>query len=85
MKTLKFNFAHPFKGHALIKMLGAGNALYKSSFVGSKESGLMEIPLTGFRNGKYEVTLDWEIDNRFFAHQQNFEINDNPNFTAAIS
>jgi hypothetical protein len=85
MKTLKFNFSHPLKGHALIKMLGAGNALYKKIFVDSKESDLVEIPLNGFQNGKYEVTLDWEIDNRFFTHQQNFEINDKPKPTSAIS
>ena len=80
MKTLKFNFSHTFKGHALIKMLGTANALCKHFLVDSKESSLIEIPLTGFSNGKYEVMLEWEIDNRFFAHQQNFEINDNPNF-----
>ncbi len=78
MKTLKFNFSHPFKGHALVKMLGTANALCKHFLVDSKESSLIEIPLNGFRNGKYEVMLDWEIDDRFFTHQQYFEINDKP-------
>jgi len=85
MKTLKFNFSHPFKGHALINMLGTANAFCKHFLVDSKESGFIEIPLNDFRNGKYKVTLDWEIDNRFFIHQENFEINDNPNFIPAIS
>lgn len=85
MKTLKINFSHPFKGHALIKMLGTKNALCKHFFVDSKESSLIEIPLTDFRNGKYEVMLDWEIDNRIFTHQQNFEINDKPNFNPSTS
>jgi hypothetical protein len=85
MKTLKFNFSHPFKGHALIKMLGNANALCKHFLVDSKESSLIEIPLNGFRNGKYKVTLDWEIDNRFFTHQQNFEINEIPNLIPATS
>jgi len=83
MKTLKFNFSHPFKGHALINMLGAANALCQHFLVDSKNSCLIEIPLNGFGNGKYKVTLDWEIDNRFFTHQQDFEINDKPNFIPA--
>jgi len=85
MKTLKFSFSHPFKGHVLIKMLGTAKHLSKHFLVDSKESSLIEIPLNGFRNGKYELMIDWEIGNRFFAHQQNFEINNKANFIPAIS
>ena len=85
MKTLKFNFSHPFKGHAVIKMLGTANALCKHLLLNSKQNDLVEIPLMGFRNGKYEVTLDWELDNRFFTYHQEFEINDKSNFITATS
>jgi len=83
MKTLRFNFSHPFKGRATVKMLGVANALCKHLLL-SKRSGFLEIPLMGYRTGKYQVTLDWEVDNRFFTYQQEFEINDKPNFTPAI-
>lgn len=85
MKTLKFNFSPPFKGHAIVKMLGTANAFCKHFFLDSRESGLIEIPLTDLRNGKYEVLFDWEIDHRFYAHQQQFEINDKLNFIPATS
>jgi len=83
MKTLKINLSHPFKAHALIKMLGIANAVCKHFFLDSKESSLIEIPLDAFPIGNYEVTLDWEVDNRFFVHQQEFEINHKPNFILA--
>ena len=83
MKTLEFNFSHPFKGRAIIKMFGTANALCKHFVVDSKESDLIEIPLNEFRTGKYEVTLDWEVDDHLFTHQQKFEINDTPSIIAA--
>ena len=85
MKTLKFNFSHPFKGHAGITMPGRAGFLRKLLLLDSKESNLIEIPLNDFQNGKYNIMLDWEIDNRFFFHQQEFEINDKINFIPAIS
>ena len=83
MKTLKLNFTHPFKGHVQVMMPGWPHFLLKRLLLDSKASNLVEIPLAGFRNGKYRVTLDWEADNRFFIHQEEFEINDNPNFFPA--
>ncbi|EHQ31020.1 hypothetical protein [Mucilaginibacter paludis] len=83
MKTLKFNFTHPVKGHAQIIMPGWPNFPLKQLLLDSKASNLVEIPLMGFRDGKYKVTLDWEADNKFFIHQEEFEINDNPNFIPA--
>ena len=85
MKTLKFNFSHPFKGHAIIKMLGAASVLCKNILLNSKQSDLIEIPLKGFLSGKYEVLLDWEVDNRFFTYHEEFEINDKPDFIPAAS
>jgi len=85
MKTLKFNFSHPFKGHALIKMLGAGNPLYRNSFVDSQNSSFIELPLNGFLNGNCKMMLNWEIDKRFLGRKQNFANNNKPNFNFAIS
>ena len=83
MRTLKFNFTHPFIGHAQVMMPGWPNFPLKHLLLDSKASNLVEIPLGGFRNGKYKIMLNWEADNRFFTHQSEFEINDNPNFFPA--
>ena len=83
MTTLRFNFSHPFKGNAVIKM--PGTALCIHLLLDSKQSDLLYIPLTGFRTGKYEITPDWEVDNRFLNHQEEFEINNKSKFAAATS
>lgn len=85
MKTLKFNFTHPFKGHARVNMPGQPSFPCKQLLLDSKGSNLLEIPLDGFKSGKYNITLDWEIGNQLFIKQQEFEINNNPSFTPAIS
>jgi hypothetical protein len=78
MKTLQFNFSHPFKGRARVNMRGRPNFPCKQIQLDSEDSNLIEIPLDGFQTGIYQLTLDWELDNRFFIHQQDFEINDQP-------
>jgi hypothetical protein len=85
MKTLRFNFSHPFKGHAIVEIPDSANALCKHLLLYSKESNPAEIPLKDFLSGNHEVTLDCEIDHRFFTHQQGFEINHTLNFIAATS
>lgn len=80
MKSLKFNFTHPFKGYARVSMTGRPNFPYTRLLLDSLGSNLVEIPLNGLESGKYKVTLDWEIDSQFFMHQHEFEINDRKNF-----
>ena len=76
MKTLKFNFNHPFKGHAIIKMLDTAKAFCKHFLIDSKDSNLLEIPVNKLQNGKYEVTLDWERDEKNYFYQEKIEIKD---------
>jgi len=78
MKTLKFNFSHPFKGNARINIPGKLNSPCKYFLSDSKGSILIEIPLSGFQNGKYKHMPDWERDDQFFVHQQEFEIENQP-------
>jgi hypothetical protein len=78
MKTLNFNFSHPFKGNGRIDMPGKSNAPGTFLLLDSKGSNLVEIPLSGFHNGKYNITLDWELDHQYFVHRQEFEITDQP-------
>jgi hypothetical protein len=77
MKTLKFNFSHPFKGNARINMPGKLNSPCKHLLLDSQGSNLVEIPLSDFQSGKYNIMLDWEVGNRLFFHQQEFEISRN--------
>ena len=74
MKTLKFSFNHPFKGHAIIKMLGTAKAFCKHLQLDSKKSNLLEIPVNKLPDGKYEVTLDWERDEQNYFYQEKIEI-----------
>jgi hypothetical protein len=85
VKTLKFNFTHPFIGHARVDMPGQPGFPCKQMPLDSKGSNLIEIPLVGFKSGKYNIVLAWEIDNHFFIHQQEFEINATPTLNPAIS
>ncbi|HEY8781711.1 MAG TPA: hypothetical protein VIM16_08865 [Mucilaginibacter sp.] len=48
MKTLKFNFSHPFKGAARINIPGKLNSPCKYFLSDSKGSILIEIPLSGY-------------------------------------
>jgi hypothetical protein len=85
MKTLKFNFTHPFKGHARVNMPGLPNSPCTQLSIDSHGGNLVEIPLDNYQKGKYKITLDWEADNRFFIHHQEFQINENPNLIPAIT
>ncbi len=83
MKTLKFNFTHPFKGTALLNMWAQPNFLCKQFSFDSKGRSLIEILLGHFQNGKYNVTLSWEKDDRFPIYQHEFEVNVHPDFNPA--
>lgn len=85
MKTLKFNFTHPFKGHARVNMPGPPNLPCTQLSIDSQGSNLVEIPLDNFQNGNYKITLDWQIDNQFFIHQHEFQINGKSNLIPAIT
>jgi len=66
-------------------MPGQPNFSCKQLALDSNGSNVVEIPLDDFQNGKYSITLDWEIDNQLFIHHQEFEINDNRTFIPATS
>lgn len=83
MKSISFNFTHPFKGRGKVIKQGQPNSCIKQFLLDSKESNLVEIPLEGYQNGKYSIVLDWETDNRFFVHQQEFEICGQPTLIPA--
>lgn len=74
MKTLKFNFSHPFKRNATINMPGKLNSPGNCFLLVSKGSHLIEIPLIGFQEGVYKIVPDWEHGNPLFVHQREFEI-----------
>jgi len=78
MKTLKFNFSHSFKGNARINMRGKLNMPSKHFSLDSNGSNLIEIPLIGFENGSYKIVLNWEHGNQCYVHQQDFEIENQP-------
>jgi hypothetical protein len=85
MKTLNFNFSHPFRGHARVDIAGQPPLCCKQLSLDSKQNNVIEIPLDGFKSGKYNITLDWEVDNQFFVHQQEFEVNNKSTFIPANS
>lgn len=74
MKTLKFNFTHPFKGNVIIKMLGNAGTCCRQFLLDCKESADVVIPLDNLQTGKYQLTLDWELDQQYFVLREEFEI-----------
>jgi hypothetical protein len=85
MKTLKFNFSHPFKGFALVNMPGRPGFRCKQLSVDSKGSNEVEIPLNGFKCGNYKITFEWLVGNQFYVHHQDFKVSNNPGLTLAAS
>lgn len=76
MKTMIFNFSHPIKGKAILLNLLEKQLIPCKIFpVDSKESNTVEIPLADCKAGKWKITLNWELNNRMFIYQQEFEIN----------
>ncbi|WP_460694303.1 hypothetical protein [Mucilaginibacter puniceus] len=74
MKYLRFNFCHPVKVHANMVQLLLPKPECHSFTIDSNDNHLVEIPLTGYSEGKWKVMLDWEYDGQVFTHQKEFEI-----------
>lgn len=74
MKSLRFNFCHPFKGHARLMKLSTETPHSLSLNIDSKNSNLIEIPVNKCREGKWKIILDWEHNGRNFYYQEEFEI-----------
>ena len=74
MKTLRFNFFHPFKGNARINMPGKLNSPGNCFLLASRGINLIEIALIGFQDGVYKIAPDWGYGNQSFIHQREFEI-----------
>jgi hypothetical protein len=74
MKYLRFNFCHPVKVHANITQLLASKPQRYNVVVDSNENNLVEIPLTGYSEGKWKIMLDWKYEGQSFTHQKEFEI-----------
>lgn len=72
MKSLKFNFSHPFKGHVFLRCVSNGKAAIKQILFDSKGENNFEIPLEECEDGKYKMILDWEFEERYFTHQTEF-------------
>lgn len=75
MQTLKFNFGHPIKGHAVLIQLYIHKPNFKRFIIDSKGSEYLEIPINGCDDGKWKILLDWEYENRSFSHIEEFEVN----------
>ena len=74
MKTLKFNFNHPFKGRACLLQVDT-NAPQKK-IIQIDNDGLLEIPIEDCQTGKWKLILDWQYDDNSFCYQQNIDFND---------
>ena len=74
MKNLRFSFCHQVKVHANIVQLLKSKPERHSIIIDSKDSDLIEIPLTGYSKGKWKIMLDWEHEGHVFTHQKEFEI-----------
>jgi hypothetical protein len=42
--------------------------------IDSNENNLVEIPLSGYSEGKWKIMLNWEYEGQTFTHQKEFEI-----------
>ena len=74
MKYLRFNFCHPVKVHANMVQLLTSKPERHNMVVDSNENNLVEIPLTGYSEGKWKIILNWEYEDQIFTHQKEFEI-----------
>lgn len=74
MKYLRFNFCHPVKVHANMVQLLLPQPKYHSITINSNDNNQVEIPLTGYSEGKWKIMLDWEYEGQVFTHQKEFEI-----------
>ncbi len=74
MKYLRFNFCHPVKVHANIMQLLTPKPKCHNMMLDSNKDNFVEIPLTGYSEGKWKITLDWEHDEQTFTHQKEFVI-----------
>lgn len=72
MKTLRFNFSHPVKGHACLLFLSDTKGQRKHIEIDSKNSNILEIPVGDCAAGRWKIILEWEYDNRSFSHQEEF-------------
>ena len=74
MKSIKFNFNHPVKGHASLVPLSSVNGQCRRVPVVSTDDNLLEVPVTGCREGRWRLILDWEYNGQNFSHQEEFDI-----------
>ncbi len=74
MKTLRFNFCHPVKGHACLLQLSGTRPERRHLEIDSRNSNILEIPVDDCSAGKWKIILDWEYDNRSFSHQEEFTV-----------
>ena len=73
MEALKFNFSHPFKGKACLINCSNGNDR-RLLTIDTKNMNDFDIPLTGCKDGKWQIFLDWEFEGRSFSYKQDIDI-----------
>jgi hypothetical protein len=74
MKTIRFNFGHPVKGVASLIPLFSEKLKQLIFKVDSKNSNMLEIPISKCEQGKWKLTLDWEHNDQIFSHHEEFEV-----------
>lgn len=76
MKSIRFNFNHPVKGHASLVPLSSRDMQCRRVPVTSTDDNLLEVPVTGCSEGRWRLILDWEYNGQNFLHQEEFDISE---------
>ncbi|WP_345949332.1 hypothetical protein ABDD95_21025 [Mucilaginibacter sp. PAMB04274] len=74
MKTLKFSFEHPVRGKLRFRPLSEQT---NASICRRFDTGVstdLTVALRGLEAGNWELTLEWEYEERNYHYQHTFEI-----------
>lgn len=74
MKTLRFSFEHPVKGKLRFRPLAEqmNTSICRRFNTGAGTD--LTVSLKDLAAGSWELTLEWEHDERSYQHQQRFEV-----------
>ncbi|NHA02569.1 hypothetical protein G7092_02110 [Mucilaginibacter sp. HC2] len=75
MKTLQLTFEHPVKGNLRFRALsGQTDRLLTLRPFDTGQGHLLKIETDELENGRWELILEWEHEDRNFQHTQVFEV-----------
>jgi len=72
MKKLTYNFSHPVKG--IVKFLNKLNPGQKQVRGFNSPSGQFDIHIDGLSIGKWNASVEWEHDGKYYLYTEEFEI-----------